>query len=206
MEIEHCESLNTMRQAYVDKAIGYIPQEERSPSFEQEIVALFQEPVDSNLHPQFLQLMVYLPAECRSVSAMKAIIQMFKKAHYRHRSPAIRFMNSIPKSQRTLVALQTVLIFFQQVALKCRYDIFEVIHKIPEEERYEVVELVAQIFLSSKDWILMIPRAAMLIEAIYRIDPSKRKEASFFCQHYPLIFLQEDIFSTLSFFCSSIGK
>jgi hypothetical protein len=43
-----------------------------------------------------------------------------------------------------------------------------------------------------------------LIEAIYRIDPLKRAEVSNCCLQYPIIFLQENIFSSICFFCPTV--
>lgn len=196
--------LDPLRESYVLKAIEYISEQERTLSLAQEIILLFQEVVDINLHSQLLQLFEYLPTEQRTLLVMKTILHLFKKASYVHRSHVIKLITCIPSEQRTLELVQEMTIFFQQVATDWRYDIFRAIKNIPKEQRCEILDVVSKIIRGSEDWLFLAKRTAAIIEAIYRVDSQKRAEAFFCCQQYPIIFLQENIFSAICCFCPAI--
>ncbi len=193
--MQKSEPLDALRQYYVLKALECMSEEQKN----EEMVALLQGTEETNLLAQIVQVLSYLPKNECSLLTMKILSQIFQNHSYVKRSHAIKFISCIPKEHRTVAALEKMLIFFEQTVDKCRYDIFRAIDKIPNQERYGVVEEVAQIVRNSDDWFLASRRAADLIEAIYLMEPKKRKKASFLCQQYPLIFFQEDIFSTLCF-------
>lgn len=200
------EHPNSIEKSYIYKAIEYLSCGHTFSPITQNIVRLFEEPVDVNLHAQIVQLFEYLPNVQRTFVVMSSIFCLFKKASYVHRSHVIRLITCIPDEQRTLEVVQEMTIFFQQVATDWRYDIFNALEKIEKEQRYAIIDIVSKIIRSSENWLFLSKRTPALIDAIHQIAPCKRQEVLFCFEHYPIVALQENIYSAICVFCPGIEE